>query len=328
MVYKTEIDAATHVSNVIANNKELDIAVLIAGFPINMDSFVNLIFTIHPELIACIDNISMQAVSLGTWNEVTFHVSYTDVMPSAVAVIDQVDYLYEVMLRDVQLHRRYSIIAFPNTLEDQIRLAIEKITEIPKFLFFFIHGTMMSTRRRNRCDWMVFQVKYIYSCGYADSRLRSSQAMQAVNEIVQLSKANGNEDWKKALFVVKHCVENWSYGKVDDLPGLEFSAYGALVNHTAVCMGISLAICAIFSELGIPCRYIRGVRNEVGHAWNLVFLRGGWFYLDVTDAIVQRDPFYQWGMTELIDRTTSNQIDVTLKCNCPVPFLRRMNVTG
>ena len=87
-------------------------------------------------------------------------------------------------------------------------------------------------------------------------------------------------------------------------------------------MGITLAVCAIFSELGIPCRYIRGVRDGVGHAWNMIFLRGGWFYIDVTDAIGRQDPFYHWGMTSLNDRTVSDQIDVSLECTCPEPFLR------
>lgn len=76
------------------------------------------------------------------------------------------------------------------------------------------------------------------------------------------------------------------------------------------------------SELGIPCRYIRGVRDGVGHAWNMVFLRGGWFYIDVTDAIGRRDPFYHWGMTSLNDRTVSDQIDVSLDCTCPESFLK------
>lgn len=87
-------------------------------------------------------------------------------------------------------------------------------------------------------------------------------------------------------------------------------------------MGISLAVCAIFSELGIPCRYIKGTRDGVGHAWNLVFLRGGWFYIDVTDAIVRRDPFYHWGMTTLNDRTVSAKTDVRLECTCSEQFLK------
>lgn len=322
MVYKTAIEAAAFVSDVMATDRDNSISVMMASSPTNLESFTNYIFSAHPELIACIENISMQAINLGAWYELIFNIVYTEVMPSSISVVNQLDSIQELMIRDVKLHRRYTQIVFPNVLEDQIRLAIERLTESPQLLNCFIQGTTVSVRRRTGCDQMALQIKYTYSCNYNDFRLRTLQMRQSIDEIVRLSKSSGIENWKKAFSVVKYCVQHWNYGTIDEFAGIEFSAYGALVHHTAVCMGITLAVCAIFSELGIPCRYIRGVRDGVGHAWNMVFLRGGWFYIDVTDAIGRRDPFYHWGMTSLNDRTVSDQIDVSLECTCPEPFLR------
>ena len=31
------------------------------------------------------------------------------------------------------------------------------------------------------------------------------------------------------------------------------------------------------------------------------FIKGGWFYIDVTDAIGAKDPLYHWGMTAFDD---------------------------
>lgn len=322
MVYKTAIEAAAFVSDVMATDRENSISVMMASSPINLESFTNYIFSAHPELIACIESLSMQAINLGAWYKLIFNIAYTEVMPSSISVVNQLDSIQELMIRDVKLHRRYTQIVFPNVLEDQIRLAIERLTESPQLLNCFIQGTTVSVRRGTGCDQMALQIKYTYSCNYNDFRLRTLQMRQSIDEIVRLSKSSGIEDWKKAFSVVKYCVQHWNYGTIDEFAGIEFSAYGALVHHTAVCMGITLAVCAIFSELGIPCRYIRGVRDGVGHAWNMVFLRGGWFYIDVTDAIGRRDPFYHWGMTSLNDRTVSDQIDVSLECTCPEPFLR------
>lgn len=322
MVYKTATEAAAFVSDVMATDRETSISVMTTNFPLNLEAFTNSIFHAHPELIACIENLSMQAINLGSWYELIFNIAYTEVMPSAVFVVNRLDSIPELMIRDVKLHRRYTQIVFPNVLEDQIRLAIERLTESPQLLNCFIQGTTVSVRRRTGCDQMALQIKYTYSCNYNDFRLRTLQMGQSIDEIVRLSKSSGIEDWKKAFSVVKYCVQHWNYGTIDEFAGIEFSAYGALVHHTAVCMGITLAVCAIFSELGIPCRYIRGMRDGVGHAWNMVFLRGGWFYIDVTDAIGRRDPFYHWGMTSLNDRTVSDQIDVSLECTCPEPFLR------
>lgn len=326
MVYKTAIEAAAFVSDIMATDRENSISVMMANSPTNLESFTNHIFSAHPELIACIENLSMQAINLGAWYELIFNIAYTKVMPSSISVVNQLDSIQELMIRDVKLHRRYTQIVFPNVLEDQIRLTIERLTESPQLLNCFIQGTIVSVRRRAGCDQMALQIKYTYSCNYNDFRLRTLQMRQSIDEIVRLSKSNGIEDWKKAFSVVKYCVQHWNYGTVDEFAGIEFSAYGALVHHTAVCMGITLAVCAIFSELGIPCRYIRGVRDGVGHAWNMVFLRGGWFYIDVTDAIGRRDPFYHWGMTSLNDRTVSDQIDVSLECTCPESFLKMNGV--
>lgn len=322
MVYKTEIEAATFVSDVMAMGRESSISVMMASSPPNLESFTNYIFSAHPELIACIENLSMQAINLGAWYELIFNIAYTEVMPLSIPIVNHLDSIQELMVRDVKLHRRYTHIVFPNVLEDEIRQAIERFTESPLLLNCFIQGTTVSVRRRIGCDQMALQIKYTYSCNYKDFRRRTLQMRQAIDEIVQLTKSSGIEDWKKAFSVVKYCVQHWNYGAIDEFSGIEFSAYGALVHHTAVCMGITLAVCAIFSELGIPCRYIRGVRDGVGHAWNMVFLRGGWFYIDVTDAIGRRNPFYHWGMTSLNDRTVSDQISVSLECNCPEPFLR------
>lgn len=326
MVYKTAIEAAAFVSDVMATDRENSISVMMASSPINLESFTNYIFSAHPELIACIENLSMQAINLGAWYKLIFNIAYTEVMPSSISVVNQLDSIQELMIRDVKLHRRYTQIVFPNVLEDQIRLAIERLTESPQLLNCFIQGTTVSVRRGTGCDQMALQIKYTYSCNYNDFRLRTLQMRQSIDEIVRLSKSSGIEDWKKAFSVVKYCVQHWNYGTIDEFAGIEFSAYGALVHHTAVCMGITLAVCAIFSELGIPCRYIRGVRDGVGHAWNMVFLRGGWFYIDVTDAIGRRDPFYHWGMTSLNDRTVSDQIDVSLDCTCPESFLKMNGV--
>ena len=326
MVYKTAIEAAAFVSDVMATDRENSISVMMDSSPTNPESFTNYIFSAHPELIACIESLSMQAINLGAWYKLIFNIAYTEVMPSSISVVNQLDSIQELMIRDVKLHRRYTQIVFPNVLEDQVRLAIERLTESPQLLNCFIQGTTVSVRRGTGCDQMALQIKYTYSCNYNDFRLRTLQMRQSIDEIVRLSKSSGIEDWKKAFSVVKYCVQHWNYGTIDEFAGIEFSAYGALVHHTAVCMGITLAVCAIFSELGIPCRYIRGVRDGVGHAWNMVFLRGGWFYIDVTDAIGRRDPFYHWGMTSLNDRTISDQIDVSLDCTCPESFLKMNGV--
>ena len=80
MVYKTAIEAATFVSDIMATDRENSISVMMANSPTNLESFTNHIFSAHPELIACIENLSMQAINLGAWYELIFNITYTEVM--------------------------------------------------------------------------------------------------------------------------------------------------------------------------------------------------------------------------------------------------------
>ena len=60
------------------------------------------------------------------------------------------------------------------------------------------------------------------------------------------------------------------------------TAYGALLNGSAVCDGYALSFQRFMDVLGIPCYIATGVRNNEPHAWNLVQLDGQWYHIDVT----------------------------------------------
>lgn len=63
---------------------------------------------------------------------------------------------------------------------------------------------------------------------------------------------------------------------------LVYSAYGALVNGSAVCEGYSRAMQLLCDETGIPCYLIYGRSRGVEHMWNAVELESSWYQLDVT----------------------------------------------
>ena len=65
------------------------------------------------------------------------------------------------------------------------------------------------------------------------------------------------------------------------------NAYGALVNHKAVCDGFSNAYALIAQYFGIKCMVVEGKssyqRNtRVEHAWNIVEYEGEYFHIDAT----------------------------------------------
>lgn len=59
-----------------------------------------------------------------------------------------------------------------------------------------------------------------------------------------------------------------------------YQAYGALVNHLAVCQGYASAFQEIMDKLNITNQYV--VSDRMNHAWNAVEIGGEWFHVDTT----------------------------------------------
>ncbi len=59
------------------------------------------------------------------------------------------------------------------------------------------------------------------------------------------------------------------------------SAYSALVNGKTVCAGYARAFQYLMHQLGIPCYYCTGYSGE-NHAWNIIYLYGEYYNVDLT----------------------------------------------
>jgi uncharacterized repeat protein (TIGR02543 family) len=60
------------------------------------------------------------------------------------------------------------------------------------------------------------------------------------------------------------------------------TAYGALVDHSAVCDGYSKAFKMLLNKAGIDAEVVAGLGNGGGHAWNVVKIGDSWYETDVT----------------------------------------------
>ena len=114
------------------------------------------------------------------------------------------------------------------------------------------------------------------------SRCRSAlqnAAQTAINAI----PASAQSQYDKALFLHDYLAQqvNYSYGTTDNM-----TAYGALVNGSAGCVGYAKAYQYLLQQAGIEAWTLVGTAtnsNGTGnHAWNAAHLDGNWYYIDVT----------------------------------------------
>ncbi len=115
-------------------------------------------------------------------------------------------------------------------------------------------------------------------------------------------------DYEAALFFHDYIIEATAYDyelaevfdSINTLETLDGNAYGALVEHKAVCEGYARAFQWLMKERGLPCRLVKGYDiNEypdgIGHTWNIATLGGNDYHIDLT----WDDPMFQDGLERL-----------------------------
>lgn len=102
---------------------------------------------------------------------------------------------------------------------------------------------------------------------------------------IMTSIPSGLNEYHLEKYIHNTLLDNCEYadGVKDSSDGWEeFSAYGALVNGSAVCEGYSYAMNLLLSKVGIKSYYINGHGENTLHMWNVVNIDGNWYHLDAT----------------------------------------------
>lgn len=286
--------------------------------------FFSMIIGHRPALLLSVRTFGwrLQRKSGGT-AEYTLLVEYTDVQPQLVASVETEAELRQAVLAAAKVHRQD--VGILCATQDSARLldSIKGFLRDGDLLNCCLQSTQYSIRTTAGSRHTGIHIRLSYSCSAREYCQREAAIEQAIGEILAYARQFGPEDWKKAYAVVRWFSRNTTYGSLPRHPGAEYTAYGAIVYRKAVCMGFALAVCRIFKALGIPCRYVKGKRmgETTGHGWNLAYIKGGWFYIDVTAAVCTGDPLRQWGMTGFADRTIDGPQPKILVCHCPPAWI-------
>ena len=88
-----------------------------------------------------------------------------------------------------------------------------------------------------------------------------------------------DSDYDKALYVFETLINNVDYDVSADHNQDIISVF---VNNATVCQGYADAAWYLLDQLGIKSTIVTGQANNDNHAWNLVYLDGAYYYMDVT----------------------------------------------
>ncbi|MGG5739883.1 MULTISPECIES: S-layer homology domain-containing protein [Bacillus cereus group] len=113
---------------------------------------------------------------------------------------------------------------------------------------------------------------------YRETKEQTEYVMKQAKAIVSSIIQAGMDDHEKVKAIHDYVVKHVSY----DTSYKAYTAYEALVNHSAVCQGYTLLTYQLLKEAGIENHFVVGTGDGQPHAWNLVKIDNKWYHLDTT----------------------------------------------
>lgn len=130
-------------------------------------------------------------------------------------------------------------------------------------------------------DYMILYSMYSY-----DEALVRVRALENAISAYLCDMTKGLDEYEREKFIHDRLVTECDYdsgaASSDSGAGDASSAYGALVNHRAVCGGYTAAMKLLMDRVGIESIPVRGTAEGVGHVWLLTNIEGEWYHLDPT----------------------------------------------
>ncbi len=119
---------------------------------------------------------------------------------------------------------------------------------------------------------------------YTDAQQEKAVAAEVASVLDSLD-LEGKNEYEKFYAIYEYITHNIVYdfdhlGDTEYL--LQFTAYAAIINKTAVCQGYANLLYRMLLEAGLDCRIISGEGNGGGHAWNIVRLGEYYYNVDST----------------------------------------------
>lgn len=146
--------------------------------------------------------------------------------------------------------------------------------------YFWLNGYTVTTNKDST------SVSFMTLNDYSADELRTmhEELIRAADKITAQVPA-GSDDYSKALFVHDYIVNNTRYASEKlglSYNGLWGTAYGCLVDGSAVCQGYAEAFSLIMQKLGIECGVCAGQSDRGSHAWNYIKTDGKYYWVDLT----------------------------------------------
>ncbi len=210
-----------------------------------------------------------------------------------------IDYIYYVLNSGIEKSERYVDKIYVNYLDDINTLTKDNgkiFKEEVSILNNFVHPYNSSNNIK-----IFYGGEYTF--GITIKKAYTDNEIKEINKIVDKvinEKTNNSMPIREKIKVIHdYIIDNTEYDKlkndnINDTTYKSQTAYGALIEGFATCNGYSDAMAIFLNKLNV----INYKISNDEHIWNLVYLDGKWYHLDLTwddpisDTNVNRDTYF------------------------------------
>ncbi len=177
---------------------------------------------------------------------------------------------------ECQLERAY----IPNLTSAEIYMVKEAV--------YYDHPEAFWLSRNYSLDYNFKEGHFIilYSHYSYDDAMTMARAMENAVSAYLLDMPRNLGEYEREKYIHDRLVSECEYDTEmlqhnGDDPDAS-SAYGALVNHRAICGGYTMATKLLLDRVGIQSHAVHGTADELPHVWLLANIEGSWYHLDTT----------------------------------------------
>lgn len=262
-------------------------------------NFVGLILNTHPQLIPCLTQISYTCSGF-TWD---VRAEYTGVDPKQVQKVNTCEEFKSALCQAAKIHSSRFYAVFPREMKAEIDQITHQSVQQPRLLNCYVQCLEPSYKQMEGCLYLGYKLKLHYTCSQAEHFRRDKLLHEELQNVCKILRSKPADNRGLVLEAGQYFADKVSYSAAKPT---DYTAYGALVEKQAACMGMALAFQMVASELGVPTRYVTGQRNGEGHAWNQVFLGGFWLNIDPTLCVCQHTVNFYRTIQDFGDNRTAN----------------------
>ncbi|MBO5857721.1 MAG: hypothetical protein J6Q87_05685, partial [Clostridia bacterium] len=215
------------------------------------------------------------------------NIDLTDYIPDLVALKN--DVLYQYMTDDSNLTDSEGY-GYLDLSKYNLPINVDLYTTICEFIWYespeLFRATGFIAELGGKNESQIVGLKCLYIYDKPEDFVKDyNMAMENANKLLKGIEGNDTlDDVEKALLLHDRLALFCEYDVVnlenDTLPDKVFNIYGTLGEGLAVCQGYALAYDYLLERVGIESQYCSS--DKLCHAWNIVYIDGEPYHVDVT----------------------------------------------